>query len=858
MALSSGTKLGPYEIIAPLGAGGMGEVYRARDPQLGRDVAIKVLPSFFSRDPDRLRRFEQEARAAAALNHPNILAVYQLGSYEGSPYLVSELLEGSTLRDQLLRGAVPVRKAVDYAIQTARGLAAAHEKGIVHRDLKPENLFLTKDGRVKILDFGLAKLIQQPLASDPGSPTMTEGTEPGVVLGTVGYMSPEQIRGQTADGRADLFALGAILYELLTGKRAFHKPTSAETMSAILNEEPPSASQITPGIPPGLQKVVQRCLEKSPEQRFHSASDLAFALEALSDASSAPTGVFAVAKSRTGWGWIGAAGVAIAILLALAAWFTRSPALPVVESVVQLTNDGQSKSGSMETDGGRVYFNEGPDGSHRIAQVSVHGGQTGDLTSNLLNPEIVGLTRDGSALLVLTGALVGARKTMWLIPLPVGEPRRLGDSDVTGASLFPDGRLLYTLDSGTFVAGKDGSSPGKLEELSKYHTLPEISPDGTRLVFQLYDESGSAWTIYEAAGDGTRVHPVLKWRQDLPTDICCLRWAEDGSYLLFRGANNMERRWDLWAFSDEKRFLTRATSPFRLTNGPISYGSFAPSRDGKQIFAVGSQRRGELVRYDPKTKDFLAYLGGISAADPTFSHDGKWMAYMSYPGHTVWRSRSDGSDRLQLTYPPMLIVFSRISPDGTKVAFSDSTGTTFIVGMNGGTPQKLAENANAPDWSPDGNLLAVTTPAQSTYQSRIVDVRNGNVSVVPESKNTLGPWFATQDTLIAAANDQSKLARYDFRTQKWSDLVTSPDKFVNWETSPDGKYFYYSTGGNNPTVFRMRLADDVVEEVVSLKNVRLVNDPESGPELNVTPDNSVLVLRDIGTEEVYALSVDWH
>ena len=247
MALTPGAKLGPYEIIAPLGAGGMGEVYRARDPQLGREVAIKILPSFLSRDPDRLRRFEQEARAAAALNHPNILAVYQMGTHDGAPYLVSELLEGSTLRDQLLRGTLPVRKAVDYAIQTARGLAAAHEKGIVHRDLKPENLFLTKDGRIKILDFGLAKLIQHPGASDPGSPTMTEGTEPGVVLGTVGYMSPEQVRGQTADDRADLFALGAILYELLTGKRAFHKPTSAETMSAILNEEPPSASQITPG-----------------------------------------------------------------------------------------------------------------------------------------------------------------------------------------------------------------------------------------------------------------------------------------------------------------------------------------------------------------------------------------------------------------------------------------------------------------------------------------------------------------------------------------------------------------------------------------------------------------------------------
>jgi eukaryotic-like serine/threonine-protein kinase len=231
MALTFGTRLGPYEIQSPLGAGGMGEVYRARDMRLGRDVAIKVLPAMFSRDPDRLRRFQQEAQAVAALNHPNILAIHDFGEHQGSPYIVTEFLEGETLRGLLEAGAVPVRKATEWAGQIARGLAAAHDKGIVHRDLKPENIFITRDGRVKILDFGLAKLT--PEAVTPDAATLASHTQPGVVLGTVGYMSPEQVRGQTADHRSDLFNLGAILYEMLSGKRAFRGETSVETMSVV-------------------------------------------------------------------------------------------------------------------------------------------------------------------------------------------------------------------------------------------------------------------------------------------------------------------------------------------------------------------------------------------------------------------------------------------------------------------------------------------------------------------------------------------------------------------------------------------------------------------------------------------------
>src|SRR6266550_1113244 len=286
MALPAGTRLGPYEILSPLGVGGMGEVYRARDPRLGREVAIKVLPESLTQDSDRLRRFEQEARAAGALNHPNITAVYDIGSVDGSPYIVTELLEGETLRERLSAGTLPRRKAIDYAVQIAKGLAAAHEKGIVHRDLKPENLFITRDGRVKILDFGLAKLTQ-PEKGGPQTnlPTETAGTEPGVVMGTLGYMSPEQVKGRPADARSDIFSFGAIFYEMLSGQRAFHGDSAAESMSAILREEPPDLSVTNQSVSPGLERIVRHCLEKNPEQRFQSSRDLAFDLESLSTAS---------------------------------------------------------------------------------------------------------------------------------------------------------------------------------------------------------------------------------------------------------------------------------------------------------------------------------------------------------------------------------------------------------------------------------------------------------------------------------------------------------------------------------------------------------------------------------------------
>ena len=379
MQLPAGSRLDSYEIIAPLGAGGMGEVYRARDPALKRDVAIKVLPADWSRDPERLHRFELEAQATAALNHPNIVSIFHVGQHDGCPYIVTELLQGETLRDRLRRGPMRPREACDCGVDVARGLAAAHDAGVVHRDIKPENLFLTKDGRLKILDFGLAKLKQpEPASADGTTATLPQHTEPGQVSGTVGYMAPEQVRGHAADPRSDIFAFGVVLYEMITGKRAFRKGTSAETLSAILNEEPPLLAQSVQNLPPALQRIVSRCLEKKPERRFQHASDLGFALEALSDASGTTIPGVPEAAARRRWIWIAAAVVAAAIAATLFVWWRQPRAAPVVEAVTQLTSDGEVKanSGSLVTDGSRIYFGEGTVGSYRIMQVAATGGPT--------------------------------------------------------------------------------------------------------------------------------------------------------------------------------------------------------------------------------------------------------------------------------------------------------------------------------------------------------------------------------------------------------------------------------------------------------------------------------------------------
>ena len=860
MKLAPGSILGQYEIRSPLGAGGMGEVYRARDTRLDREVAIKVLPEFVSSDPDRLWRFEQEARAAAALNHPNILAVYQMGTYEGMPYLVSELLEGETLRESLSRGPVVLRKAIDYGVQIAHGLAAAHEKGIVHRDLKPENLFVTRDGRVKILDFGLAKLTQVKAASLEGATvTVQERTDPGHVLGTIGYMSPEQVRGQAADHRADIFALGNVLYEMLTGKRAFHGPTPADTMSAILNQEPPSISQLAPGTPLSLQRVVHRCLEKNPEQRFQSASDLAFALQALSGSANSSGGAEErqtnnrTKRLQTA---IAAAGLALVIGVAVLAFFWMRPAaIPKVFNYVQLTHDGRLKS-LIGTDGARLYLGVPPNVYfHRgIAEISVSGGEAQTIPAPSPNMFAVSVSPDGSQLLVLDAQNSTAESALWSLPILGGSPRRLGNTVGRSGAWSPDGKMLAYSNAGDlFLAKADGTEPRKLVTAKNFVQDLVWSPDGSRLQFDVQETKDiGPSSLWEVSVHGEDLHRLSSGQSNSPSE-CCGRWTADGRYFVFQSNNQ------IWAFPRWNRsFPHSAPRAIQLTSSPLSLSWPVPGKDGRKLFVIGELRRGELTRYDSKSGQFSPYLGGISAEYIARSKDGNWVAYVSYPEGTLWRSKPDGSDRLQLTYPPLSPHLPRWSPDGKTMVFAETNSAKiYEVSSEGGIPRRLMPNVEGPqwdpNWSPTGDNLAFGGGVGDVASTiRILNMASLQVSTLPGSRGLYSPRWSPDGRYILGMNiDSSKLFLFDFELQKWSALGEGVFAYPAW--SNDGKYVYSMDLRGKGAVLRIRLSDSMVEQVVDLKNFISVGG--FGTTLALTSDDSPLLLRNVGTHDVYAL--DW-
>ncbi len=864
MALAAGTKLGQYEILSPLGAGSMGEVYRARDARLGREVAIKVLPELVSLDPDRLQRFEVEARAAAALNHPNILAVYQMGNYAGVPYLVTELLEGRTLTETLRRGPLPLRKAIDFGIQIARGLAAAHEKGIVHRDLKPDNLFVTKDGRVKILDFGLAKLIQPKESVANVAPTLTL---PGVAMGTIGYMAPEQVRGLATDQRADIFAFGAILCEMVMGKPTFQRNTSADTMSAILNEEPPRISELAPETPVGLQRVVHRCLEKNAEERFQSASDLAFALQELTDpALVASSGAHAIRKDderRLRLAPVAALiAVCAALLVALYLWL-GTPAVPKVSNYVQLTHDGQQKT-LIGTDGSRLYLNSGEGragsfASRGIAEITVAGGEPKKMSIlPSLNMVPVDLSPDGAELLVVDGQGAPPKGPLWSFPVLGGSPRRLGDSIGETGAWSPDGKMLaYTNLNDLFVAKADGTEPRRL--LSVQGDIVDVawSPDGSHLLFDSSETAGTVGQqlMWEVSKDGKGLHRLMEGWHD-PPDECCGKWTADGRYFIFQSGGQI---WTL----PPTGFLRSGAKPIPLTSSPLSLSSPLPSKDGKKLFVVGQSYRGEMMRYDAKTKQFLLFLGGISAEYVAFSSDGQWVSYVSYREGTLWRSRADGSERLQLTYPPMYPVLPRWSPDGKKIIFfefargADKPARMYEVSAAGGSPQPLLPEDRTqqldPNWSPDGAKIIFAGESNDPASAiHVLDVASRQVSSLPGSQGLYSPRWSPDGRYVSAFSSDSKtLFLFDFQTQKWSELASGSLSWLNW--SHDGKYVYVLDFNGKNAVVRIRIDDRTTTQIVDLKD--FVTAGRYGGCLALAPDDSPLLLRDTGSRDVY--SVDW-
>ncbi|MBV8437388.1 MAG: PD40 domain-containing protein [Silvibacterium sp.] len=489
---------------------------------------------------------------------------------------------------------------------------------------------------------------------------------------------------------------------------------------------------------------------------------------------------------------------------------------------------------------------------------------------------LTGITHDSSALLVAVpadSALTSA--ALWLVPVPAGEPRRLGNFEpnspdldffslVNESGLFPDGRVVFAelsresdgksaFSTDWFVAERDGSKPRKLVSLPGVVGKASVSPDGQQII--LIQEQPGNRRLFEIAADGTGLHEIRR----LSEGEWNFRWTPDGKYLVYQAG--IEPPSDIWLLPMKTGLFGRVGEPFRLTHGPLPYSFPCPSRDGKQIFALGSRQRGELVRYDMKSKQFVPFLSGISATDPTFSRDGKWVAYASFPDRTLWRSRSDGSERMQLTYAPVEVETPMISPDGTKVAFFTPRDDVFLVSMEGGTPQKILENACCPIWSPNGNFLFYhhSWRAGGSWVAgggMIADLRTGEKSAVPSSERIF-PFWLNQDTLIAPNEKGTNFVTFNLKTGKWMDLGPGNLSGIeHWMMSPDYKYMYFSTAGSEPKAMRLRIADLQVETITSLKDFhRVVNDGNT--QINVSPDGSPVFTRDTGYQEIYALNVRW-
>jgi Tol biopolymer transport system component len=782
MPLSPGARLGPYEVLSPLGAGGMGEVYRARDPRLGRDVAIKVLPEGATAEPERLRRFELEARAAGALSHPNLLAVFDTGRHEGAPFVVFELLQGETLRARLGGGALPPPKALDYAIQMARGLSAAHEKGIVHRDLKPENLFLTRDGPLKILDFGLAKL-RPPL--DPGdvsSETRTASvhTEAHTILGTVGYMSPEQVRRSPADHRSDIFSFGLVLYEMLSGSRPFRGGTEAETMTAILNQDPPPLTGATDKVPVALERVLRHCLEKRPEDRFQSTRDLVFNLEAIALAGTGARGWSSWRSRRLRLAMV--AGAAVLGLLAVGGvvrnWFAHglwNARRTARLSAVPLTSlPGWERYPALSPDGSHLAFSwndRGPLGNRDIYVQLIGAGTPLRLTTDPADDRSPAWSPDGRHIAFLR--CLGREPGVFTVPAMGGPERRL---QAASCSLLADeeGRSLDWSDDGKLLAFPDKTSADgfsifllSIETLEKRRLTfppaehqaderPAFSPDGRSVAFARVGGTTepSLFVVPVAGGEPRRLSLGDAWTGGVPGGYT---WTPDGSSIVFSGAG------------------TWVTISGSLWKVPANGGVPEPLGVGGDNASQPSiSRRGNRLAFVQTHIDTDTWEMGMSGSPPR-GHS---------PRKVISSSRRDDGPQL--------------SPDGSKIAFESvrsGSGEIWICDRDGTNALQLTRfGAGTPRWSPDGRRITFDSSKEGHYDIFVLDVAGG----LPRRLTSEASW----DAVPSWSGDGRWIYFGSNRTgafQVWKApaeggpaiQVTRSGGYAAFE-SPDGSRLYYA------------------------------------------------------------------